>query len=409
MKKILILPIFLITALTSSNALSRDFPHIRPQLEAKVITINTKDQKGCKQLQLILGFDRSGCEYQLDSPFVSLWISRPLPFNEFSDRFYDPSFRLNSKQRKALQSVKDFAVIGTGIFGVLYAMPEKVTKWDKSKGFVELASQYTTRVHQGPVIDKDEWWINYIGHPLSGAAYYTMVRHRGFSAMESATFSFIMSTFLWEYGIEAFAEIPSAQDLILTPLIGSLLGEAFYVWAKRIESNGGKLLGSETLGTAATVLMNPAGALADQINRFANNTQIIKDAHFSLVARPPVFRDPLFVTNQSFALDIFPNNPNRAGIVPPPMRFDVNPKAPIAFLDPEFVKPIEIPFMQNHDRDRYIIDQRNGQLMIKVHEYVVMDPNTYEMRLAYTPERKKQKKNPGYEVGTIGFQMQFRF
>ncbi|MFZ2890098.1 DUF3943 domain-containing protein, partial [Sulfuricurvum sp.] len=52
-----------------------------------------------------------------------------------------------------------------------------------------------------------------------------MARNDGLSIGESAAFSTLMSTFFWEYGYEAFAEVPSIQDLIFTPLVGSLFGE----------------------------------------------------------------------------------------------------------------------------------------------------------------------------------------
>ncbi|WP_203249645.1 MULTISPECIES: DUF3943 domain-containing protein [Cysteiniphilum] len=64
----------------------------------------------------------------------------------------------------------------------------------------------------------------YIGHPYAGAIYYMAARDSGFGEFESFLYSAFISTFFWEYGVEAFAEVPSIQDLIVTPVDGWLLG-----------------------------------------------------------------------------------------------------------------------------------------------------------------------------------------
>ena len=70
-------------------------------------------------------------------------------------------------------------------------------------------------------------------------------------------YSFALSTFFWEYGIEAFAEVPSIQDLIVTPVAGALLGEGFYLAKRHILKNDNKLLGSRVLGRTTIWLMDP--------------------------------------------------------------------------------------------------------------------------------------------------------
>ena len=74
---------------------------------------------------------------------------------------------------------------------------------------------------------------------------------------------------------------PPQIDLILTPLLGAILGEVFYSWGNAIENNGGKLIGSKALGKTATVLMNPAGALASKINNVFKY-KMIRDANLSI-------------------------------------------------------------------------------------------------------------------------------
>jgi hypothetical protein len=39
---------------------------------------------------------------------------------------------------------------------------------------------------------------------------------------------------MWEYVIESFAEQPSIQDLIATPIMGSVVGELFHRWSVAI-------------------------------------------------------------------------------------------------------------------------------------------------------------------------------
>jgi hypothetical protein len=74
-----------------------------------------------------------------------------------------------------------------------------------------------------PRFDPDQWWVNYIIHPYWGATYYVRARERGFGAFGSFAYSALLST-LFEFGIEAFYERPSYQDLIVTPVLGSLVG-----------------------------------------------------------------------------------------------------------------------------------------------------------------------------------------
>ncbi|WP_229256463.1 DUF3943 domain-containing protein [Helicobacter pylori] len=142
-----------------------------------------------------------------------------------------------------------------GIVG-LYLMPESVTNWDKEKFGVK---SWFENVRMGPKLDNDSFIFNEILHPYFGAMYYMQPRMAGFSWMASAFFSFITSTLFWEYGLEAFVEVPSWQDLVITPLLGSILGEGFYQLTRYIQRNEGKLFGSLFLGRLAIALMDPIG------------------------------------------------------------------------------------------------------------------------------------------------------
>jgi hypothetical protein len=106
--------------------------------------------------------------------------------------------------------------------GFLYLLPESVTSWtdDQKKATVHKWSENV----QNPVWDEDSWWINYIFHPYFGATYYIRARERNFGEFGSFGYSALLSA-LYEFGIEAFFEPPSYQDLIVTPVGGYLVGK----------------------------------------------------------------------------------------------------------------------------------------------------------------------------------------
>jgi hypothetical protein len=108
-----------------------------------------------------------------------------------------------------------------GAAAVTYVMPEDFSGWSeeqKKSGF----DKYWRNFGE-PVWDNDKFYVNYILHPYWGSTYYTRARERGLDQTESFAYSVMMSA-MFEYGAECFAEKPSIQDLIVTPVAGSLLG-----------------------------------------------------------------------------------------------------------------------------------------------------------------------------------------
>lgn len=71
--------------------------------------------------------------------------------------------------------------------------------------------------------DGDSWVTNYIGHPLLGATVFAFYKNRGFSDKQSLAGTFLQST-LFEYTVEGWKKPPSAVDLVVTPLVGGLIG-----------------------------------------------------------------------------------------------------------------------------------------------------------------------------------------
>ena len=158
---------------------------------------------------------------------------------------------------KTILKRNTFALVGTSVaaMGLLYLMPSSFTNWeDDGEGPAE---KWWNNVSREPVWDKDDFFLNYVTHPYSGAIYYMGARSAGANATYSFLYSFALSTFFWEYGIESFAERPSIQDLIVTPVAGALLGEGFYLAKRHILENNSELWGSKALGKIALFAMDP--------------------------------------------------------------------------------------------------------------------------------------------------------
>lgn len=131
---------------------------------------------------------------------------------------------------------------------VLFSAPKEYTKWDYGFGreLLEYADErFKTAWTSPPIKDKDNWNTNWVAHPYVGGYYYNFVRSNGASPLGSFLFSAFAST-AWEYGVEAMFEHPSIQDLWITPIIGSLVGEASHQIALLLVKNkftvGEKLL-----------------------------------------------------------------------------------------------------------------------------------------------------------------------
>lgn len=157
-------------------------------------------------------------------------------------------------------------------FGVLYTLPENATQWDKEKMREEgITAKWQENVNKGPVIDSDNFFFNYVTHPWAGAVYYMSARSSGFKWWDSFLYSSLMSTFFWEYGIEAFAEVPSVQDIFVTPIVGSMFGEGFFYAKKSIMKHDKRILKSKILGITTLFLMDPFNTILDGVGYKDNN------------------------------------------------------------------------------------------------------------------------------------------
>lgn len=186
---------------------------------------------------------------------------------------YPPAFK---DYRRLTYTTGMFLGASVVAFGILYAMPESATNWDKAAMRKNgITYKWKQNVKKGPVMDEDDWVLNWITHPLSGGVYYMTARSSGFTWYESFLYSAFMSTFFWEYGIEAFAEVPSIQDLIITPIIGSMVGEGYFYAKKSIVRHHRKILRSKLLGTTALFLIDPFNTMLDGFGfKEKQNTQV---------------------------------------------------------------------------------------------------------------------------------------
>jgi len=182
---------------------------------------------------------------------------------------YNINENLSSSGRKIIEDTAYVQVAMVTTVGVLLLLPQSVTNWDPNTlDDKPLDEKWKEHVAAGPVMDEDDAVINYIGHPISGAIYYTMARNDGLSPWNSFLFSTLMSSFFWEYGYEAFAEVPSIQDLISTPLIGSFMGEGMHYLEGELDNNNGIIWGSKYLGNISYFFLDPMGNMAHGIGEF---------------------------------------------------------------------------------------------------------------------------------------------
>lgn len=158
---------------------------------------------------------------------------------------------------------------GVATLSVLQLLPENATAWNKERiTSIPFWKRWSYHVRKGPVWDGDNFIFNYILHPYAGAVYYMGARSIGFNQLGSFLYCTAISTIFWEYGIEAFMEKPSIQDLILTPLSGLLLGEVFYKLKRKIVSDGYRLWGSCVWGNIVAFIIDPVNEV---IGLFAGN------------------------------------------------------------------------------------------------------------------------------------------
>lgn len=201
------------------------------------------------------------------------------------------------KQRLWSQTQSIFGY-GVGVAGFIWLLPEEISNWEKEG---KVFKKWGDNVTSGPVWDRDVFWINYLGHPYFGGTYYQAARKSGYRQWDSFVYSFLMSTFYWEYGLEAFAEIPSIQDLVVTPVLGWAWGEWAYQTEQDIRRQGGRVMGSETLGAISMAVLDPVDSLGRGINELFGREIIVAGTGYIGVKQVPVQNGDI---EQQFQLNV---------------------------------------------------------------------------------------------------------
>lgn len=138
--------------------------------------------------------------------------------------------------RKFLRAEGMVLGIQSTTLGLLFVLPGKISNWEKSD-IRNYRDNYKSTFTKRPVLDDDHWYINYLGHPYQGAYYYNALRSQGAPFWQAGLFSFGQSM-VWEYLLEGGIEQPSIQDMMVTPILGSLLGELFHFSSVKMANNG---------------------------------------------------------------------------------------------------------------------------------------------------------------------------
>ena len=198
---------------------------------------------------------------------------------------------------------KSVGAYGLGVAGFLALLPSELTHWEKSD--VNLLDKWRDNVRGGPVWDRAVCGINYIGHPYFGGVYYQAARKSGYRQWDAFVYSFLMSTFYWEYGVEAFAETPSIQDLVVTPVLGWVYGEWAFNKEREIILGGGTVLGSERLGNTTLFFLDPIDSIGRGINSLIGK-EVIKagtgHVEFQTVAMSDGRQDKQFRFSVQYAI-----------------------------------------------------------------------------------------------------------
>lgn len=210
-----------------------------------------------KQQSLNLKKSFQGIKFK---PGTGIFIAEKSSFN-----FYVITYRDSASQKANIPLLRnehagiwkkvgraELLIGGIEVFGmaVLILLPKEVTKWSEDWAQDAMRNLKRAFTHP-PVWDKDDWQFNYVGHPIAGSYYYNALRSQNANKFHSFLFSTAQS-FIWEYIIEGVAERPSTQDLFITPIVGSLLGEATHMITMNMRRNGFNLFEK-----IFTILFNP--------------------------------------------------------------------------------------------------------------------------------------------------------
>jgi hypothetical protein len=114
----------------------------------------------------------------------------------------------------------DTAVISAVTWGATLAFNKNIRDGVTNSS----GKQWLDNISQAPQWnDGSDAVTNYVSHPLLGATWFLTYRSRGHGLVASSL-GLIFQSFWLEYAIEGPYNVPSAHDMVFTPLIGIPLG-----------------------------------------------------------------------------------------------------------------------------------------------------------------------------------------
>ncbi len=171
--------------------------------------------------------------------------------------------------------------------GILYLLPENVTKWTAEQRKTSMQQWWENVQH--PQWDDDHWYVNYLGHPYFGAIAYIRARERQFGAFGGFWYAALLST-LYEFGIEALFERPSYQDLIVTPVGGLLIGALLFEPIRDYIKGKPELLWYDHVTLAVTDPLGTGNSIFERL--LGIQTDIRVQVHLPNLARYAPFDEP---------------------------------------------------------------------------------------------------------------------
>ncbi len=113
----------------------------------------------------------------------------------------------------------------------------------------------------------DRYMYHHFLQSYAGTALYMSARGSGLSSWRSFLYNVAMSTFLMQYESETLKESPSVRNMLLTPMVGAVVGECFYRAKRNIVSHGYEVLGSPVLGYIAAFIMDPVNEVSGYLRK----------------------------------------------------------------------------------------------------------------------------------------------
>lgn len=256
MKRLLNILFTLLTGIAAAAASEPDSSVVeRPGAVLETVTV---------EAQIVTTLPQS--ELSIDTTYMAL--VNALPTKHIPLSIYEMPYSLRGNSPDWHRMWINTAVLSSAFVTtllVLECLPEDATAWNRAELRKDPAWKrwYLNVFKRGPEWDHDNPVFNFILHPYAGAAYFMSARSCGFNYYQSLLYAACISTVGWEYGIEACMERPSIQDLFITPLVGSLMGEGFYALKRHIVSHDYTLLGSRILGNIVVFLIDPVNEVVD--------------------------------------------------------------------------------------------------------------------------------------------------